>query len=174
MGSTVSLDVNLRSESDIAAATAQLRAEHERETSALQRAVDSLTGFVGWPGFVAVLIVVMGMWVAANVLAGLLRSPVLDPPPFFWLQGVVGAGALCIAALILTTQRREDQLASHREQLMLELAILNDQKTSKIIQLLLESRQDNPMMSNRADNQADAMSTPSDPQSVLDAIKEVD
>jgi hypothetical protein len=45
---------------------------------------------------------------------------------------------------------------------MLELAILNDQKSSKIIELLEEFRRDNPMIADRIDSEARAMSTPSD------------
>jgi uncharacterized membrane protein len=59
--------------------------------------------------------------------------------------------------LILATQRREDQLAQRREQLTLELAILGEQKTAKIIQLLEESRQDNPQVHDRHDPEAEAM-----------------
>jgi len=74
--------------------------------------------------------------------------------------------------LILTTQRREDQLASHREQLTLELGILSEQKAAKIIELLEEMRRDDPTLRNRVDREAVAMSTPADPQAVLDAIKD--
>ena len=47
-----------------------------------------------------------------------------------------------MVVLILATQRREYQLAQLREQLTLELAILSEQKTAKVIQLLEESRRD--------------------------------
>ena len=77
-----------------------------------------------------------------------------------------------MTALILTTQRREDQLAGHREQLTLELAILSEQKSAKIIELLEEMRRDDPSLKNRVDHEAAAMSTPADPQAVLDAIKD--
>jgi hypothetical protein len=73
---------------------------------------------------------------------------------------------------ILATQQREYQLAQLREQLTLELAILSEQKTAKVIQLLEESRRDNPLIRNRVDQEAEAMAQPADPQSVLDAIKE--
>jgi uncharacterized membrane protein len=69
---------------------------------------------------------------------------VIDPPPFVWLQGAITTGALYVAILILTTQRREDQFSTQRGQLMLELAILNDQKSSKTIELLEESSLDDP------------------------------
>ena len=74
--------------------------------------------------------------------------------------------------MILATQRREDQLAGHREQLTLELAILGEQKSAKIIQLLEEMRRDDPSLANRVDHEAAAMATPADPQAVLDAIKD--
>jgi uncharacterized membrane protein len=98
---------------------------------------------------------------------------IVDPPPFVWLQGAITTGALYVAILILTTQRREEQLSSQREQLLLELAILNDQKSSKIIELLEESRRDNPMIADRIDGGARTMSTPSDHRAVMDAIKKL-
>ena len=77
-----------------------------------------------------------------------------------------------MTGLILGTQRRADQLASHREQLTLELAIVSEQKGAKIIALLEEMRRDNPLITDRVDPVADAMSTPADPHVVLDAIRE--
>jgi uncharacterized membrane protein len=113
------------------------------------------------------------LWIAANLAAPGFGFRPLDPAPFPWLQGAASTGALLMAALILATQRREDQLATHSAQLILELTVLNDQKASKIIELLEEYRRDNPGVANRVDDQAIAMSTPSDPQAVLGAIKEV-
>jgi uncharacterized membrane protein len=158
---------------DVAWLTAQLRAEHKQETSALQRGVDNLTALVGQPRFVALLAALVVAWVLANLVAAGLGFKPADPPPFPWLQAAASTGALLVAALILTTQRREDQLASHHAQLVLELSILNDQKVSKIIELLEEYRRDNPAVSDRIDDAAAAMSTPSDTQAVLGAIKEI-
>jgi uncharacterized membrane protein len=156
---------------DVAWATSQLHAEHEQETSALQHGVDKLTAVVGQPGFVAVLAVLVVAWVLSNLAAAGLGFRPADTPPFPWLQGAASTGALLVAALILTTQRREDQLANHREQLILELSVVNDQKVSKIIELLEEYRRDNPAVSDRVDDAATAMSTPSDTGAVLGAIK---
>ena len=151
---------------------ARLHAEHHRNATALQRIVDRLTAFVGRPRFIGLLTVAAILWVGGNLaLKSLGRTP-LDPPPFVWLDGVVSLGALYITILILTTQRREDQLAQHREQLTLELAILSEQKTAKVIELLEEMRRDSPALRNRVDEEAAAMAVPADPQSVLEAIKE--
>jgi uncharacterized membrane protein len=77
-----------------------------------------------------------------------------------------------MTVLILSTQRRDDELTSYREQLTLELAILGEQKSAKIIELLEELRRDDPTIRNRIDHDAVAMSAPADPQAVLDAIKD--
>jgi uncharacterized membrane protein len=157
---------------DTVQAIAKLHAEHYQQSTRLQRVVDCTTALVGRPGFVGLLMLVMLVWTLANLGATWLGWEPVDPPPFAWLQGAVGLMALYMTALILATQRREDQLAGHREQLTLELAILGEQKSAKIIQLLEEMRRDDPSLANRVDHEAAAMSAPADPQAVLDAIKD--
>jgi uncharacterized membrane protein len=151
--------------------TARLRTAHRLESGMLQHGVDRVTAVVGWPGFVVVLLVAIVAWVGGNLVARGLGLAVPDPPPFAGLQGVTATGALVIACLILTTQRREDKLADHRGQLILELAIANDQKIAKIIGLIEESRRDNPAISNRVDAQAATMSTPSNADEVMEVIR---
>jgi uncharacterized membrane protein len=70
------------------------------------------------------------------------------------------------------TQQREEQIAQHHEKLMLELIILSEQKTAKVIQLLEEARRDNPFLRNRIDQDADDMAQPADPSVVLNTIKD--
>jgi len=158
---------------DIGQATAQLTTEHRDETSTLQHSVDRVTAVAAWPGFAALLALVIGLWIGGNALAPMLGAKPIDPPPFPWLQGALTAGALFVAILILTTQRREDQLAARRSQLILEIVLLNDQKISKAIELMEEVRRDNPAILNRVDVEAAAMSTPADAQTVLAAIRDV-
>ncbi len=71
----------------------------------------------------------------------------------------------------MTAQRRADGLTGHREQLTLELAILSEQKSAKIIALIEELRRDDPSISNRSDAHADELATPTDPVAVADALK---
>jgi hypothetical protein len=49
--------------------------------------------------------------------------------------------------------------------------MLIDPKLSKVIELLEEGRRDNPSIADRVDDEAAAMSVPSDARAVLDAIK---
>ena len=159
---------------DTIAAIAKLHADHRQQTGSLQRLVERLTAWIGRPRFIAGLTAVVIVWIGGNLLAPRLGMQSWDEAPFAWLQGALGLLALYVTVLILTTQRREDQLAGYREQLTLELAILSEQKSAKIIALLEEMRRDSPTLRNRVDEEAAAMSVAADPQTVLDAIKETE
>jgi len=157
---------------DTVQAVARFHATHEADASPLQRLIEQITRRAGSPAFIALLTVLVVTWIALNLgLMALGYTPV-DEPPFFWLQGAVALAALYMTVFILTTQRREDKLAGLRDQLTLELSILSEQKSTKIIGLLEELRRDHPDISDRADEKADALSTPADPDAVLDALKE--
>jgi uncharacterized membrane protein len=153
--------------------TARLRTAHRRESGVLQHALDRVTAALGWPGFVVLLSLALVCWVVVNVAAPALGLHAPDPSPFNLLQAITSAGALVVACLILTTQRREEKLADYRNQLILELSISNDQKIAKIIGLIEESRRDNPAITNRVDVQAATMSSPSNAAEVLEAIREL-
>jgi uncharacterized membrane protein len=152
-------------------ATAELYADHQGAATRVQLAVKRMVDLLGRPGFIGLLIAAVLCWTGGNLLSLLLGCTPIDPPPFAWLQLAVSLTALCITALILTTQRRDDQLSEHREQMALELAILSEQKLAKIIQLLEESRRDNPLLDNRVDESAAAMALPADPHSLGHVIK---
>jgi uncharacterized membrane protein len=157
---------------DTVQAVARFHAAHQADANPLQRFIERLTKRAGRPAFIALLTVLIVSWIAFNL--GLLasgRTPV-DEPPFFWLQGAVTLTALYMTVFILTTQRREDKLAGLRDQLTLELSILSEQKSAKIIGLLEELRRDDPNISDRKDEHADALSTPADPDTVLGALKD--
>jgi uncharacterized membrane protein len=151
---------------------ARLQSAHDDEASSLQRRTDQLTAFIGRPQFMLLITWIVVVWIGLNVGADLLALTPFDPPPFNWLQGVLAVAAIYITTLILATQRYADQLAGYREQLTLELAILTEQKTSKLIELVEEQRRDNPNLKNRVDIQAEEMGTPTDPEAVLEAIKD--
>ena len=151
---------------------ARLHAEHRANATQHQRVVDRITSLLGRPVFIAVLTAVVVGWVSLNGLAATLGYRPLDPPPFPWLSGAASLASLYLVVLILTTQSRDDRLTQRRELLNLELAILSEQKTAKVVALLEELRRDSPAVRDRVDKQADVMARPADPQSVIDAIKE--
>ena len=151
---------------------ARLHAEHRANATQHQLVVDRITSLLGRPVFIAVLTIVVVGWVCLNGLAATLGFRPFDPPPFPWLAGAASLASLYLVVLILTTQSRDDRLNQRREQLNLELAILSEQKTAKVVALLEELRRDSPAVRDRVDKLADVMARPADPQSVIDAIKE--
>jgi len=148
---------------------AALHAAHQRRATPMHRLVAKSVHLIGQPRSIAVLSLLLGAWVGLNIAAG---HRAFDPAPFPWLQNVGTALGVYITILILISQRRDDELGQLREQLTLELAILSEQKTAKLIQLLEEMRRDNPLLANRVDHEAAAMSVPADPQAVLNALRD--
>ena len=151
-------------------ALAVLHAEHHRRVHPVQRVVDRAVGLVGRPRFVAILTACVATWIALNLVLK-RHGAAFDAPPFPILQGLAQLVALYLTVLILIRQRHENEMTDRREQLTLELALLSEQKNAKIVELIEEMRRDNPMLKDRVDSNADALSIPADPRTVLDAIK---
>ena len=156
--------------SDTIGAIAKLHADHERQATPIQRLIEKTTEWLGKPRFLGEFTVFVVGWVSIVGLQMKFYGSSFDPPPFNLLQGILTVLAVYITSLILSTQRRAGQLASHREQLTLELATLAEQKSAKTIALLEEIRRDNPLLPNRVDEDADAMAETVDPEAVLHAI----
>lgn len=151
---------------------AKLHAAHHQGASQLQRTLGKAASLIAHPLVVGVLPVLAICWIGFNFLGLKAGYSPPDPPPFAWLTNAIALASFYMVALIYATQRREDQLSELREQLTLELALLNEQKTAKVIQLLEEFRRDTPLVHDRVDHQANAMAEPVDTERVLEAIKE--
>jgi uncharacterized membrane protein len=153
------------------ATIAALHAAHYREARALQKAVSRATSGVAQPATLILITVAIAGWVTLNLVLPEFGRAALDPFPFPLLAAVVSTVSLYLAAMILITQRHDDELATRREQMTLELAILSEQKSAKIIALLEEFRRNDPNQGNYCDEVAEALAQPADPQVVLDAIR---
>ena len=60
----------------------------------------------------------------------------IDPPPFFWLQGLVSFNAFIVSSTVLVRQNRLGRLAERHAHLDLQVNLLTEKKSSKIIDLL--------------------------------------
>jgi uncharacterized membrane protein len=153
------------------AAIAELHAEHYRQAGAPQRFVSAATSMVARPRTLWIFTIAILGWLILNIALTAANRPAPDPFPFPLLSAAVSTVALYLAAMILIAQRHDDELATRRDQLTLEIAILSEQKSAKIIALLEEFRRNDPYQGNHRDEVAEALATPVDPQAVLDAIK---
>ncbi|CAN5605209.1 DUF1003 domain-containing protein [soil metagenome] len=148
-------------------AVAKLHREHYGSATGLQRSIDKVTERLGRPAAPLALMTVVIGWAAYAAWRG---GGAVDQPAFAWLELAATVAAFLVSILILVTQRREDQLADRRAQLTLELALLADRKSAKIIQLLEELRRDQPDVADRIDAESDDMAKPTDPEAVAASI----
>ena len=126
---------------------ARLHADHHQNATPFQRVVDRTTTLLSHSHFIASLAIVVAGWIIFDLLTNTFNAGAVDPLLFSSLGSAASLMSLFMVVLILGTQRREDALAQQREQLILELAIVSEQKTTKVIQLLEEARRDNPLNS---------------------------
>ena len=151
---------------------ANLHADHETSANRSERVVDAITNRLGRPFTSLVLLAFCGLWIGVNVLLRALGLRMFDEPPFGWLELALTLSAALMTTIILASQHRTKVLTRRHAQLALQLAFLSDHKQAKIIALLEELRRDDPLIQNRRDRQAEAMTKTADPNDVLDAIEE--
>ncbi len=137
-----------------------------------QRVLEHLSHIIGQPIFVGFILLFVALWILANVTLHALGVAEFDPAPFFWLQGIVGLGALLTATVVLTKQNRLAKLAEQRAHLDLKVTLLTEQKAAKLIDLLEELRRDLPNVKNRHDPEAVALQQSMSPNLVLAALDE--
>ena len=154
------------------AAVLEFYAREEQKISHSQRILERISGFVGQPAFLGIILVFVTLWILANTGLSKLGMAVFDPPPFFWLQGIVGLGALLTATAVLTKQNRLAKLAQQRAHLDLKVTLLTEQKAAKLIDLLEELRRDLPDVRDRHDSNAVALRQAMSPDLVLAALDE--
>ena len=143
----------------------------EQQVDSHQRTVESLTAWLGRPQFFYGILVGVSLWMLFNSLAPHIGLTRWDDPPFGWLQGAAGLGGLLMTTVVLITQNRQGKLAERREQLDLQMSLLTEQRTAKIIDLLEELRRDMPSVHNRVDLEAEALTKTVDPHEVLAALE---
>lgn len=144
----------------------------EQNLTRSQRTLETISDSLGRPFYLGAIVLFVVLWILANVLAQPLGFVVFDPAPYHWLQGIVGLGAFLAMIVVLIKQNRLAKLEERRAHLELQVNLITEQKTTKLINLLEELRRDLPMIKNRHDPQATAYQQPTDPESVLAALDE--
>lgn len=147
-------------------------ARHEEQVTRAQAFIEKMSLFLGSPGYVAGNVVLIVLWVTWNLAApALFDITEFDEPPFFWLQGFIGLNAFVISTTVLIRQNRMSVLAAHNAHLDLQISLLAEEKTSKIIAMLEELRRDMPDVPDKPDAEAEELAKRTDTGSVLEAIE---
>lgn len=144
----------------------------EQDVTRSQRALEAISDSLGRPFYLGVTVLFVAFWVAINVLAPRWGVAAFDPLPFHLLQGIVGLGAFLAMIVVLIKQNRLGKLEERRAHLELQINLISEQKTTKLINLIEELRRDLPMIKDRHDPEAAAYQLPTDPESVLAALEE--
>jgi uncharacterized membrane protein len=109
---------------------ASIRARATQGLDRHQRVMELLTAALGRPRTVYVTLSLVAGWIALNVLMPWLFGwRRIDPPPFFWLQGLVTLSALLTTTLVLITENRQAKDAEERSHLDLQVNLLRDERS---------------------------------------------
>ena len=147
-------------------------AREEQKISRSQRILERISAFVGQPVFLGFILLFVALWMFANALLHQFGAAEFDPAPFFWLQGIVGLGALLTATAVLSKQNRVAKLEEQRAHLDLKVTLLTEQKAAKLIDLLEELRRDLPNVKDRHDPEAAVLQQSMNPDLVRAALDE--
>lgn len=126
----------------------------EQGISRSQRMSERLNRVIGQPIFLGLALLFVAVWMSANAAWHEMGFSEFDPAPFFWLQGMIGLGALMTTTIVLIKQNRMARLAEQRAHLDLKIALLTEHKVAKLIDLIEELRRDLPNVSDRVDHVA--------------------
>jgi uncharacterized membrane protein len=150
---------------------ASMHVAHRQDATPIERFTDCAAAFVGRPIFLLLLAGTALSWIVLGSLLPVFGLDWFDHPPFPFLDLVLSITAIAMAVLILASQKRDDILANRREQMTLQIALLSEQKLSKLIELLEELRRDLPNVHNRVDLDAIELTGNADHVSALREIE---
>ncbi|MFB9992509.1 DUF1003 domain-containing protein [Deinococcus oregonensis] len=140
----------------------------------LHRPLEQFGILLSRPSFILTALTLFALWILFNLRFKFTTHTPWDEPPFFWLQGLIGLLSLIVTITVLVSQARQAQLAEQRAQLQLQIVLLTEQRSAKIIGLLEELRRDLPDVRNRVDIDANLMQQASRPGAILEALNTLD
>ena len=143
----------------------------EAQITGVRLLIERISAFLGSPAYFASAVVLIVMWILVNGWAVHAGRHAFDPPPFFWLQGLVSSNALLLTVAVLIRQNRMSQVAEHRAHLDLQINLLSEQKVTMILQIVHELQSELTELRRRPDSEVAEMTKPADAQALMHAIK---
>jgi len=148
-----------------------LETRHEDSLPLHQRIIEKVAASFGQPWFLYFqLIFFVTWWFGSQLIYGGLTQ--WHVPTFNLHEQGLDVASLLISTGVLIYQARQGTVAEERSHLTLWLNLLTEQKIAKLIALVEELRTDLPNVRDRHDSEASEMQKTTDPQIVLNALKE--
>ena len=110
----------------------RLEEESVRSRSLGERFSDAFTRIMGSMSFVVFHLILFGVWFVVNLGWTPLRP--FDPFPFGILTLIVSAEGVLLAIFVLVSQNRMSRQANQRAHLNLQINLLAEQETTKLLQ----------------------------------------
>jgi uncharacterized membrane protein len=110
----------------------RLEEESVRSRSLGERFSDAFTRVMGSMSFVVFHLILFGVWFVVNLGWTPLRP--FDPFPFGILTLIVSAEGVLLAIFVLVSQNRMSRQANQRAHLNLQINLLAEQETTKLLQ----------------------------------------
>jgi len=151
---------------------ADVHAEHQRALHPAQRKIEWLTDRIGRPWFAYAVISLIVLWIAIDEIVAPRHR--FDPVAFPVLQLVLSILSVLMTVFILITENRQGESADQRDKVTLQIALINEQKTAKIIALLEQLRKDSPNLPNRRDKEAEHMAEATDLRTAIAKLEEAE
>jgi uncharacterized membrane protein len=153
-------------------AVAELEHAAAEAMSRNQRWIENVTQRLGTPLMLSLVVAFVVAWIAINLITLHARGTTFDPPPFAWLQGILTLTGLLTAILILTTANRVSQIDTQRAKLDLQINLLNERRTAKLLTMLDQIRRDSPGLPTHDDPEVHQLAEPTNTLDISRAIEE--
>lgn len=112
----------------------QRQREDEKDRSLQEKIAGAITRFAGSMAFVYLHVAIFGTWIAVNL--GLLPIVAAFDPTLVVLAMVASVEAIFISTFVMISQNRMASDSEKRAELALQISLLNEHETTRIITML--------------------------------------
>jgi len=112
-------------------------AQELKKRPVIVKLADALTSRFGTIAFLIGNVIIYGGWILINT-GNIKGIPVIDPYPYSFMNSFVSIEAIILSIIVLMSQNRENQRATLRNELGLQVELISEKEITKILELLKE------------------------------------
>ena len=149
----------------------RLEEEHDKGVTRAHRLSEAIGKFAGTPVFALLQVIAILLWMAVNT-SRLWPFPAFDPVPFPLLSMILALEAVVLTSFVLIRQNRMSEKADQRSHLDLQINLLAEKETTKLIQLLQRMSEHLGIMDQVMDPEVHELSKDTEVEDVAHDLKE--